>query len=368
MKKSDHTRTAACQLAVERLLAGLKEPARQRRTLELAIDHMQICPYCQSNLEYLVQALMTREEDRLTCRECQELLPEYLQAELEGRAHEERWRPIALHLEACSQCAAVYAALHDLAALAEGRRGTEPPHYPTPDLSFLEAGRATSPALPRIPWRLEAGRLIIEFTAELVYALQSPVRRAAYASAGLKSARSRRILYRFSLKEAVENLEVTVTAEEVPAVTYGESKGVDSSSAWIESVVLGSLENTSGDDAGYGDFTAQSVSLVKGTDITVVLTPGFPAASRYYVRRLSQQTWRIWVDWNHDGDFSDAGEEVVTVGPSQRAVSATFTVPADAVAGETRVRVAMKYYADGPPEPVEVSDFGEVEDYTGVVE
>lgn len=214
MKKSDHTRTAACHLAVERLLAGLKEPARQRRTLELAIDHMQICSYCQSNLEYLVQALMAREEDRLTCRERQELLPEYLQAELEGRAREERWRPIALHLEACSQCAAVYAALHDLAALAERRRGTEPSHYPTPDLSFLEAGRATSPALPRIPWRLEAGRLIIEFTAELVCALQSPVRRAAYASAGLKSARSRRILYRFSLKEAVENLEVTVTAEE----------------------------------------------------------------------------------------------------------------------------------------------------------
>jgi len=77
--------------------------------------------------------------------------------------------------------------------------------------------------------------------------------------------------------------------------------------------------------------------------------------------------WKIWVDWNRDGDFEDAGEEVVSAGPSQRAVSTTFTVPADALVGTTRIRIAMRYYADGPPETVGVFDFGEVEEYTGAV-
>ena len=56
----------------------------------------------------------------------------------------------------------------------------------------------------------------------------------------------------------------------------------------------------------------------------------------------------------------------MSLGPDHRAVSSTFTVPADAFAGSTRIRVAMRYYADGPPETVGVFDFGEVEDCTGV--
>jgi hypothetical protein len=56
--------------------------------------------------------------------------------------------------------------------------------------------------------------LVIEFSAELVRTLQAPAYQPAYAAARLKSGRSQRVLCRFSLKEAIEDLEVTITAEE----------------------------------------------------------------------------------------------------------------------------------------------------------
>ena len=207
--------TAECRLAIERLLAYLEEPARHRAALSAAISHMSECPHCGNRIGYLVRALTTDEEDQLTCHECQDFLPDYLQAEMDGRAHQDRWRPVALHLETCPHCSAVYATLSDLAELAYGERGVEPPRYPVPKLPFLRAKKAASPQPLKIPWRLdEVGRLIIEFSAELLRALQVPAYQPAYATIRLKSDQARRVLYQFSLKEAGEDLEVTITAEE----------------------------------------------------------------------------------------------------------------------------------------------------------
>ena len=215
MKRNDHLKTAECHLAVERLLAYLEEPARHRAALSAAISHMSECPHCGNRIGYLVRALTTDEEDWLTCQECQDLLPDYLQAEMDGPAHQDRWRPVALHLETCPHCSAVYATLADLAALAYGERGAEPPHYPVPKLPFLRAKKAAPLRLPKVNWRLdELGRLIIEFSAELLRALQAPAYQPAYAAVRLKSDQARRVLYQFSLKEAGEDLEVTITAEE----------------------------------------------------------------------------------------------------------------------------------------------------------
>jgi len=215
MKGNDHTYPAECRLSIERLSAYLDDPESDRAALDAIISHMSECPYCESRIGHLIRALATDEVDRLTCRECQELLPEYLQAEMDGCAHEEQWRPVALHLETCPHCSEVYTALTDLMELAYGEGGVEPPHYPAPDLPFLQAARSAPPQPPGVNWRLdEWGRLIIRFSAELVRTLQSPAYRPAYAAAGLKSARSQRILCRLSLQEAVEDLEVTVTVEE----------------------------------------------------------------------------------------------------------------------------------------------------------
>jgi hypothetical protein len=52
----------------------------------------------------------------------------------------------------------------------------------------------------------------------------------------------------------------------------------------------------------------------------------------------------VWIDYNKDGDFNDAGELVWSKAPSQTTpVSGSFTVANTAITGATRMRVSMKY-------------------------
>ncbi len=134
--------------------------------------------------------------------------------------------------------------------------------------------------------------------------------------------------------------------------TYCTSQGNDFSYEWIAGVDVGSLSNTSG-AAGYTDYTSQTVNLAPGANVAVELTPGF-ASSTY------SEYWKIWIDYNRDGDFEDAGEEVFSANGTS-AVSGSFTVSASA-SGTTRMRVTMKY--NGAPTPCETFTYGEVEDYT----
>jgi PKD repeat protein len=70
--------------------------------------------------------------------------------------------------------------------------------------------------------------------------------------------------------------------------------------------------------------------------------------------------WKIWIDFNVDGDFEDAGEEVF-YDSSTTTVTGSLTIPTglDCV---TRMRVSMKY--NSAPTPCETFSYGEVEDYT----
>jgi hypothetical protein len=131
-------------------------------------------------------------------------------------------------------------------------------------------------------------------------------------------------------------------------------------------VTIGSLVNDSGNNGGYEAFLDSAATLARGASLTVELVPGFKPGARYAIRRLAQQVWRVWVDWNHDGSF-DADEQALAGGPSQRALSATITVPQSALLGSTRIRVSMKYAGDGAPVADETFAHGEVEDYTGTV-
>ena len=125
---------------------------------------------------------------------------------------------------------------------------------------------------------------------------------------------------------------------------------------FIANVNLGIINNTSGNNSGYADFTALSTSLTRGATRTINLRAGF--VSGVYAER-----WAVWIDYNRDGDFTDAGETVVTTTSSgTAAVAASFTVPASASLGRTRMRVAMRY--DAIPSSCGTYSYGEVEDYS----
>ena len=150
----------------------------------------------------------------------------------------------------------------------------------------------------------------------------------------------------------IDNLMLTNGA--APLVYCG-SNGNNTNYEWIQRVIIGAINNNSGNDGGYEDFTNLSTSANPGTSVSVSLQPGF--SSTVYV-----EDWRIWVDYNQDGDFDDAGELVFAPASSNGTVSGSFTIPGSAALGQTRMRVSMKW--NGAAGPCESFTYGEVEDYT----
>jgi PKD repeat protein len=137
-------------------------------------------------------------------------------------------------------------------------------------------------------------------------------------------------------------------------VTYCASSGSNTSKEWINSVALGSFTKTSGSNNGYGNFTTPAIPILSGNSYSLALSPGFSSKSR-------PEYWRVWIDYNMDGDFLDNGETVFTADGQKGNLSGTITIPAG-LEGETRMRVSMKYNA--APSSCELFVFGEVEDYT----
>lgn len=200
--------TKECRVATNRLLTYMDHPDSSSTELEAVLHHFRGCSFCQRHIGYLVRALNIKEEDSLTCSDCEELLPEYFQAEAEGQAGGARWQPVSRHLATCPHCAAAYATLTDLDALAFAERGVEPPSYPVPDLSFLSEKKIGSPP-PPLFWHLdELGRLIIQFSAEFLRTWQTP----AYGAAGLKTLGSK-MLGPIRM-QAHTDLEAAVTVEQ----------------------------------------------------------------------------------------------------------------------------------------------------------
>lgn len=139
-------------------------------------------------------------------------------------------------------------------------------------------------------------------------------------------------------------------------VTYCASKGNNVTYEWIDLVQLGSINRTSGKDGGYFNGTSLSTSLTRGLSYTINYSAGF--ASTAYT-----EYWRIWIDFNRDGDFLDTGEQIVSrTSSSSGTLSSTFTVPSTASVGTTRMRVSMKEGAYATS--CETFNYGEVEDYT----
>ncbi|BAO77676.1 GEVED domain-containing protein [Winogradskyella sp. PG-2] len=123
--------------------------------------------------------------------------------------------------------------------------------------------------------------------------------------------------------------------------------------------------NTVGDDgAPYHDYTAFSNNIELGAteDLTVNIdTDGNFSVYCY-----------VWIDWNRDGDFEDAGEIYdlgsaanTENGPTSNS-ALSITAPTDAELGDTRMRVVSEYYYETIPTngPCDGAADGEVEDYT----
>ncbi|MCI1187782.1 GEVED domain-containing protein [Hymenobacter sp. DH14] len=142
-----------------------------------------------------------------------------------------------------------------------------------------------------------------------------------------------------------------------PTVTYCASKGSSVAYEYVDLVQLGSINRTSGANAGYYDGTALSTTVAAGSSQTISLSAGFTgtAYSEYF---------KVYIDYNQNGVFTDAGELVVNAAASSVATtrSFSFTVPTSAKSGNTRLRVVMS--DNSATTSCGSYSYGETEDYT----
>ncbi|GGX11832.1 VPS10 domain-containing protein [Aquimarina muelleri] len=156
------------------------------------------------------------------------------------------------------------------------------------------------------------------------------------------------------------NTASATTSGDTNPTNYCASNGQSTKDEYISNVKLGTINKSSTAGAGgYSDFTSESTGLSKGNSTTITVTPVW-TGTKY------NEGYSVWIDYNQDGDFVDAGEQVWTKAASTTTpVSGNFTIPATAKDGNTRMRVSMRYNAI--PSPCESFDYGEVEDYTVVI-
>ncbi len=136
---------------------------------------------------------------------------------------------------------------------------------------------------------------------------------------------------------------------------YCAASGSNTQYEWISNVKFNTINNTTTGSGGYANYTSISTTVNKGSAYTVTLTPTF--ASTAYT-----EYFNVYIDYNGDLDFADAGELVYSSPGTTAAVSASITIPTTAITGNVRMRVMMK---DGAiTGPCESFTYGEVEDYT----
>ena len=118
--------------------------------------------------------------------------------------------------------------------------------------------------------------------------------------------------------------------------------------------------STSLGTGGYSDYyNTYSASAEAGQTIGFTVTPG---------GTVNPMKYGMWIDWNQDYDFDDAGENVAIQSSAIQTVwTGLISIPASTLPGNYRIRVEGMWSGDVDLSPCIEGDYGEAEDYQLIV-
>ena len=121
--------------------------------------------------------------------------------------------------------------------------------------------------------------------------------------------------------------------------------------------------NTAGICAQYSNFTNLSTTVTTNNVYNLSVTAGTCGGN-------FTKCGKVWIDYNQDFDFFDAGEEVFAFGPTSttQTFNTTVTIPPSATPGTTRMRVVV-FETSSPAniDPCVAYTWGETEDYSVLI-
>jgi hypothetical protein len=141
--------------------------------------------------------------------------------------------------------------------------------------------------------------------------------------------------------------------------SYCQGRANSANMQWISMIELGDILRVSGNDGGYYDAGYLTTDLEAGSSYILKYKADHAASAM-------NTFWRVWIDFDGNGSFADAGELIFgRISNTSNALARVIQIPANAKPGVTRMRIAMKH--GSYPGPCEVFGEGEVEDYTVVI-
>lgn len=157
--------------------------------------------------------------------------------------------------------------------------------------------------------------------------------------------------------QKINIVKENITLSSVSEASYCSATGADpAADRWISSLnTTGALANitnytgTSYPSNGYNLYTAQTLNAEIGSSFNLAMV------------NTDKTKWsriKAWIDWNHDGDFTDSGEELFYLGnastnniASTVNINQSITVPSTAAVGSTRLRIRFEDAWNGAPAP-----------------
>ncbi|PJE45264.1 MAG: hypothetical protein CUR32_00070 [Flavobacterium sp.] len=150
---------------------------------------------------------------------------------------------------------------------------------------------------------------------------------------------------------------VTSTGGQLTVIFYCTPAPSSVDGTGITNVTMGDINNTTGAEVGnYGDFTAQSTSAERLSTVNFAIT---------YATGFTYGT-KIWIDFNDDADFNDAGEQVyfgLSTNVNPTTLTGSFSIPLSAPLGAHRMRIGGSD-TDAGVDPCYTSTYATFEDYT----
>lgn len=126
---------------------------------------------------------------------------------------------------------------------------------------------------------------------------------------------------------------------------------------WIEHLQLSTIDNLSGYDEGYGDYTGASIQLKQGNAYDLKISPG-------YANDSMPEKYFAWIDYNQDGTFTEDELAYESEDSIIGTLEDALYIPMDAPLGDTRIRFLMLHNPLDIPSGCETAiDLGEAEDY-----